>query len=120
MASCDLIVEVCDCRISGLNVLPINPEVPFIKVFTKSDVLDNPRGGEADLAELQVLVSAAKGWGLERLCGAILSAMQVDAVSNSAICFTKRQLDIVRSIIETTEPDAVAETLRKLIGEHGN
>ena len=120
MASCDLILQVCDCRMSGHKVPPINPEVPFIKVFTKSDVLDDAERFGADLTGPQVLVSAAKGWGLERLSGAILKAMQVDAVSNHAICFTKRQLDVVHSIIEMPAPDAVAETLRILIGEHGS
>jgi tRNA modification GTPase len=120
MASAELVLELCECTQSRVERSLVIPEVSVIKVFTKSDLLKDPVGFTADISVPWVLVSAADGEGIESLLDAILSAMQIDMLSeNQPICFTQRQFEIVCGLSKTTSCDTAVKALQLLIGQYG-
>jgi len=117
MQSCDLVLSVRDCTRKQAGTVAVPDPKPVLTVFTKSDLLAEAGAFTAGMSGAWVLVSAAADHGLDGLSRGILSVLKADSMPlEEAVCFSCRQREAVRHIVDENSEQSVIKELAKLLG----
>lgn len=111
----DLVLEVIDSTVQGVDTRSFHTDKPVLLVFNKSDMIDSPVNSEIP-TETSVSISAKNADNIDTLIEKIHDSLGVtDFNPDQPICFTARQHSLLQELTKAADKPAAKTAISQLL-----
>ena len=118
IVNCDIVIYLSDTQQQTTEPKPDwlkNETVLFVQ--NKCDLLNDEQ--KQGFSNRYISISAQTGDGIDDLCTKILEALNVQNLDlNTAVCFTKRQTDLIKSLTTAKDAKQAKTAITQLLKGH--